>query len=350
MRRQSFDQLCDYLANDGGGFTLWCGAGASVAATRGALPTWNKLASTLGETEVDCDGDFPDRLERLSQTLGHRCFRKHLRNELIDRVGAEVFDHENLLQQAVIGARAGALVSFNIELFSATALTLLRAGQSFVPRTFRPQRTSSVKPIVTTDPGLISSPVYFPHGLLLEGNVVLTRSEYDRHVGSVAMTTAVHLCIGGDLVVVGMSLADAYLRDALLQNRAWLRNIFWIGETETFQFREWARVAEVTCVDVPNGEVWSRLARAILAADDGGTLTQWATARRDELPSFVDSLIQHQADFSMRLGDKSRELLSENHNEDVLQAFAQYCVDTGHDVPVELAAAINEEPHERESV
>lgn len=338
MSPRTFDELCDLLAGDGGGFTLWNGAGASVAATRGALPTWNALTEAMGETERS--GDFPDRLERLSQNLGHARFRKQLRAELVAKARAEAFDHENLLQQAIIGARAGALVSFNVEFFAASALTLLRGGESFLPRTFRQHSSLSVTPMFSSHPGLISSPVYFPHGLLLQGNVVLTRSEYDRHVGSVAMTTAVHLCIGGDLVILGMSLADGYLRQALLMNRPWIRRVFWVGEVATFQFREWARVADVACIDVPNPAVWTQLADAILRKDASGTLTRWAAARRDLLPTFVDNLVQHQSAFAARLDEKAQELLAANADRDALLAFTEFCEDTGHDVPLDLAAAI----------
>lgn len=341
MKSPSFGELCKHLATEGGGFTLWTGAGASIAASGGTLPGWGDLVSDLGG--IDEGGDFPDRLERLSQKLTHRRFRRELRERLIASTNPTAFDHENLLDQAVIAARAGALVSFNIEFFAASAHCLMRGTETFLPRTFRQRTPFAVNLSVSTNSGLVGAPIYFPHGLLLEGSVVLTRSEYDRHVGSLAMTTAVHLCIGGDLVILGMSLADAYLRAAILQNRQWLRSVYWLGEVSSFQFHEWARVADVTCVQADNSDVWSQMAAAMVGADTGGMLRQWRDARRDHLPEFTQSLTNHVSQFAARLDEKTHALLLKGASRDDLRTLADFYVDTGHPLPGELVAAVQDD-------
>jgi hypothetical protein len=65
-----------------------------------------------------------------------------------------------------------------------------------------------------------------PHGLLdIDGNRVITKSEYLAHGMSLAVGTAVNLCLGGDLLILGMSLDDVYLRDAILLHRRWIRDV-----------------------------------------------------------------------------------------------------------------------------
>lgn len=345
VAERSFDRVCQRLATVGGGFTLWLGAGASVAATRATLPTWHALVADLSATPTD--GDFPDRLERLSQELTHAEFRKQLRLRLLGSVDVSSFDCDNLVQQAVIAARAGALVSFNIEFLSAAALCLLRGGENFLPRTLEERSPFGVDVTSDTRPGIVGSPIYFPHGLLLKGNTVLTKSEYDRHCASFAMATAVHLCIGADLLILGMSLDDSYLRDAILQNRRWIRDVLWIGERDRFRHTEWARVAHVTCVDAPNADVWSRLNSAILDSDEGEkTLTKWAEGRRGQLTGFINSVLEHRDSFPVRLQTKAQTLLAEGACPMAKAAMlADFCVATGHDVPSDLAQylADNEE-------
>jgi hypothetical protein len=225
---QTFNDLCSYLAHDGGGFTLWVGAGAAIAASAGRSPGWQALvdsiASSAGIPAPAGEGnDYPSRLELLSSAVEHARFRKELRIRLMTNVPATSVDIDNAMHQATIATRAGALVSFNIDLVSGFLLSLLGGGTTFVPRTLRERSDFAINITASTNPGTVGKPVYFPHGLLLEGNVVITRSEYDRHVGSLAMTTAVHLCIGTDLVIVGTSLDDRYLRDAVLPTcaRSW---------------------------------------------------------------------------------------------------------------------------------
>jgi hypothetical protein len=245
------------------------------------------------------------------------------------------------MNQAILGARAGAVVSFNIEYLSALPFALLRGSESFIPRTFRERVGPMVNPIVDTSPGLIGTPVYFPHGLLLTGTVVMTKSEYDRHLGSLAMATAVHLCVGADLVIVGMSLGDSYLRKAILENRRWLRDIFWIGDTTAIEHVEWARVAKVTRVHAAHSEIWSGLAEAILCHDTNKTLTNWTSARRSQLPDFIKTIWQHHAEYPARLADKARQMVSGTLPDlEDLQMFADFCVDCGYDVPNELASRL----------
>ncbi len=238
-RPESFSELCDHLAGPGGGYTLWVGAGASIAASGGATPGWETLIEKLvveaeaatGWTRPDSwpAMDMPDRLERISSALSHPTFRRRLREALVDPFLRSAPLGDVILDQALVGARASNVVSFNIEMISSLALGLGQGG-AFVPRTYLPP-TPYAPPVMTIASGTIGNTVYYPHGLLdIQGACVMTRSEYDLHGASLAAGAAVSLCLGGDLLVLGMSLSDRYLRDAILRGRQWIRDIYWVNE------------------------------------------------------------------------------------------------------------------------
>jgi hypothetical protein len=340
--KYSFDELCDYLATTGGGYTLWAGAGAAIAATRGACPTWNELvagieASTAHATALISDSsDFPTRLEGLSETVGHARFRKELRTRLIDVITPSKIDVGNALDQAVIAARAGALVSFNIDLVSGYLLSVLSGGSKFLPRTLREKSTYGIEFTSNHEPGTVGKPVYLPHGTLFEGNVVITKSEYDRHVGSLAMATAVHLCIGTDLVILGMSLDDAYLREAILQNRRWIHNVFWVNNR--FSHEEWSRVARVTCVRADYGLLWAQLARAIILADKGGRLAENIKMASEQLGDLLERLCNLVSTFGDRIAQLGEQIASQSlYTTEHFADFVQFCEDAGFDIPAVVA-------------
>jgi hypothetical protein len=332
-----FRDFANRIAIDGGGFTLWIGAGASIAASSGTTPGWNRLVGALADAyHVDplapISADMPCQLEELSQKIGHRCFRKELRQRLVDAFESASLDLEVLISQAMIGARASALVSFNIEYLSALPFVYARNGTSFVGRTFRERSPFSGELVITTQPGITSPPVYFPHGLLDQGNVVMTKSEYDKHLGSLAVTTAVHLAVGGDLVIIGMSLGDTYLRDAVLQNRRWLRGIYWLGSENDFP--EWSRVAEVTFVEVSHETMWRGLGRTILLADRAGKLHEVEGEMRAKvINEMKQAVLEHHA-IPAQLTKQAEYLVGIPQATDAkITEFAEFCVAAGFDVP-----------------
>jgi hypothetical protein len=333
----SFRDFAKRIAFDRGGFTLWIGAGASIAATRGKTPGWKALIDELS-ADYACgpmataNVDMPAKLEELSQRIGHKDLRKELRRRLIVEFESASLDLEVLISQAMIGARASALVSFNIEYLSALPFHYARDGVSFVGRTFRERSPFSGQLVIDTQPGIVFPPVYFPHGLLDLGNVVMTKSEYDKHLGSLAVTTAVHLAIGGDLVIIGMSLGDTYLRDALLQNRRWIREIYWLGSKNDFQ--EWSRVAEVTFVEAPIDKVWQSLGRAILLADHTGKLQEVDKKMRADVIGEMKTKVLERQDILEKLLQHARYLVGIPEATDTkITEFAEFCIAAGFDVP-----------------
>lgn len=189
---------------------------------------------------------MPRQLEALSNRIGHARFRKELRTSLVLPVGVDQIDFDVFVQQAIIGARASNVVSFNMDSVSGMAFTCGRPGGTTPPRTYL-ERTQYVAATLGPTPGPLSAPAYCPHGLLdLYGNCVMTKSEYTKHSMSMAVGTAIHMCLGGDLVILGMSVSDRYLRRALMKNRRWIRSVYWV--CDDCPHPEWARVADVTVV------------------------------------------------------------------------------------------------------
>jgi len=331
----AFAEFAERLGTSCGGCCLWIGAGASIALTRRATPSWPELVKRIADDNGKLEPtapDLPDRLEELSQLIGHETFRQALRAKLIDPVLIASLDLDVAEQQAIIGARAGSMVSFNVEAISATPFTLM-SGQSQW-RTFRERTDMSAALVPSGTNGAIGKPIYFPHGLLPLGNVVMTKSEYTRHLGSVAVATAVHLAIGSDLVILGMSLADQYLRDAILQNRRWLRDVYWLGDS--FGFREWARVAKVTCLAVDHADLWRGLAAGILAADTTGGIAKLSGDVRPILAQYLTDLVAWHAHLPAVLDSMAQQLLATPLPQQ-LAMFAEVCVDAGYPLPTVLA-------------
>jgi hypothetical protein len=292
------------------------------------------LAALSGATLPTHIG-FAGQLEILSQELGHGRFRRELQQRLLSPLSGARFDLDVAASLGLVGVRAGPVVSFNIEATTSVPLMLMRGASNLNWRTFRPANARAVTSRIDTDSGPIAPPIYFPHGLLNEGNVVMTESEYMRHKGSLAVMTAVHLAIGGDLVILGMSLADEYLREAILSSRHWIRDVYWFNET--FGFREWARVADITCVQVPHAKVWDGLASSITRADRSGMLAERMKVARPKIQETFESLARWQDDFRDHLYRQIYEFLAKPHStEEQVTALARYCEDTGTELPTEL--------------
>jgi len=268
MPPADFATVCRLLATEAGGYTLWVGAGAAKAVA--SVPTWAELTdgllaeSTSATPEHWSTLEMPGRLEYLSNELGHARFRMRLRERLLVPMCQPPFDWATAVHQAMIGSRASAVVCFNLDRISGMLFGMGHGGNVAI-RTYLPPRRQIVRVEVPTQTGLMSCPVYFPHGLIDEGNCVMTASEYVLHRMTMAAQISVSLCLGGDLLVLGMSLADRYLRDALIEHRAFIRDVYWVTNSDTY--RSWARTAGVTIVRAGHCELWPALATTIAESD-----------------------------------------------------------------------------------
>ena len=331
----TFDQLCKYLADLGGGYTLWVGAGASIALTKGATPGWGQLVKDIADDhgrKLEPSNDMPAQLETLSNEIGHHQFRKELRNRLVGPLKMDGIDKEVLVQQAIIGTRAHAVVSFNIDTLTGMAFTAGR-GALTPPRTYL-DRDSFVAGSFAPRPGPLAPSAYAPHGLLdVYGNCVMTKSEYLKHGMSLAVGTAVQLCLGGDLLILGMSISDQYLQEALIRHRKWIKDVFWV--CSECLHPEWARVADVHVVQATHDEVWRRLAESHIAAEPNGTFAKLPEHISKHADEQFGKLLDFIHDMQTAVDDLAATLPADEPKR--LVAFARWCEDLGLDVPEAVA-------------
>jgi len=282
----------------------------------------------------------PGKWKRCPTNLGTRASEPSLRDGLLNGIDPEQLDAEILRHQAVIGSRASAVVSFNVEEVTSIPFILFKGGGQLCRRLFRERVAYEPYEQAPIDPGPTAFPVFFPHGLLSEGQVVLTQSEYDRLQAGVAMDTAVHIALGSHLVILGMSLDDSYLRHALLKHRRWLGDIFWFDAS--FRHSEWARVAHVTTVEIDHAKFWGELANAILSADGTEALAARASvagARAKDLVKEGFRQLKNQKNvFDAEMADVWRRSDAKGRQM-IIQAF----VDRGLEVPEGLSSVVKQE-------
>jgi hypothetical protein len=330
---ENFDDVCKKLATTQGGFTLWIGAGASIALTDGETPTWANLVhdlankdkiSTVGLTNLD----MPEQLEILSQHMGHANFRKELKQKLYDPIQTDIINIDVYAAQTVIGLRAESIVSFNIELLSSVPFASGYPGPMQTRTFLEGNRNLVIED--RSEAGAVGKTIYFPHGQLFIGNIVMTKSEYDKHLGGFAVSTATHLAIGGNLVILGMSLSDSYLRDAIMKNRQWIHNIYWFGSDANFQ--EWARVSKVSIVKVPHDQLWRGMSKFFIDEDTSGKLKEaYDNAITSGKKDFQTEIEWNQKLIPYMCETRKKNL--QNYVDKDLRPFVQYLIDSGEDVP-----------------
>ena len=156
---------------------------------------------------------------------------------------------------------------------------------------------------------------------------------------SLAVGTAVSLCLGGDLLIVGMSLDDAYLREAILRHRRWIRDVFWVDAR--FDHHEWARVANVHCVHASYQDIWAGLSQAHLEHDSRGELaglcagTKGVTVRAVRGVGTAREMVR---EFEAKYAETGRKLLAPQFTARDFARFTRQCDDVGLDVPEFVAA------------
>lgn len=82
----------------------------------------------------------------------------------------------------------------------------------------------------------------------------MTSSQYAALNGTLGLELAVHLAFDQSLLIVGMSLDDAYLRDQILRFRSHIRNIYWFGAEDEAalkpEIRKWVWDTDIKRIKV----------------------------------------------------------------------------------------------------
>jgi hypothetical protein len=164
-------------------------------------------------------------------------------------------------------------VSFNIEPFSSLLL-----GRPAGPVRILFQQSLG-KPLYTwREPGdRFQRIVYHPHGLVT-ADCVMTTSQYEANRESLAFALAIHAAFGNTLVIVGMSLNDAYLREQIQEFRRSLGDVYWFDSTFPPDLVRWASRHEITMVPVDWPDFWNVTASLPVNIDVSDLCSAWYLA------------------------------------------------------------------------
>lgn len=235
------------------GYCLWVGAGISLqlAGEAGGVPTWKKLVQEL-EQEVQvkneypesldiADFDYPERLTIIFKQMGRYEFAVAIRKKILEQLAIAILknaeDHLQtndlpleFKQVAILGNLANPIVNFNVETLSSCALAGVK-NQDFCLKVFKiPDVDDDLGKELSDGPHATSHKrhVFHPHGAInAHGRCILTSNEYSSLVGTLAYQLSTHAAFHSNLVIVGMSLQDHYLRAQLSEFRQQIGKILW---------------------------------------------------------------------------------------------------------------------------
>lgn len=284
-----------------GNYCLWVGAGVTTqlaSASEGPLLGWETLVTELEhaiEAPPHPEGsEYPDRLDFCLRRLGRLEFQRLVKvsiyDALVDRIVKAAKSHNKLAdpipfqieQIARLGMLANPIVNFNIEALTSEALAgphCLRCFQAptmpDLPLRIDRRRASSMFP---EGPQHVRN-VYHPHGAIdITGLCVLTASEYQAHQGTLAYQIAVHQAFDSDLVIVGMSLDDYYLREQLGAFRGQIRKIIWFTDRQiepNSNLHYWIWRHEVSVIPVNWSVFWETVGQILPAPNKQEIAWRW---------------------------------------------------------------------------
>ena len=275
------------------GYCLWVGAGLTrqLAGGHAAVPLWDEITSELESAAgVRRAGkkDFPTRLDRCLNKLGRNVFRSFLRQRYYTRLCEVILVQAELALEggdgvpahlrsiANLGQLANPIVSFNIE-----PLSSLLLGRAAGPVRLMVQQPRG-KPSQTWREsgeagGRFQRLVYHPHGLATAESV-MTATQYRTNSQTLAFGLAVHASFGNTLVIVGMSLDDAYLRRQIERFRPSIGSIYWFNSRFSRRLSSWAAGLDINCVNAPWDAFWQEWDRLRTDLDRHQLAAAWYMA------------------------------------------------------------------------
>lgn len=289
-RHPADDALAEKLAALGtSGFCLWTGAGLGmqIGAVAGeTIPSWEMLVEDVerecGMENAYADLPFAERLEIARRYFGLHEFQRELRLRcLIPTARAIIFLIEQWIaerevpplldQLTLLGSLASSVVNFNIEsvssrVIAAAAPLRLKAfhppveGSSGIHRHFFSARKLAS--------GEVFLNVFHPHGAIdVSGRSVLTSRDYNSLSGTLGLQIAIHQAFMENVLIIGMSLEDSYLREQIAQFRPQMRDVYWIrGGNGPARHSAWAHANDITEVFIADfAEHWSLFSRFAIA-------------------------------------------------------------------------------------
>jgi len=264
------------------GYCLWLGAGIGMglgASAGTTVPGWDGVVQEM-EREANLTAPpgvgYSDRIERCLRKLRRLRFQRHLRQTIVRPLSEAILQLANahaagspcipsaIRQLAHLGAIANPIVNFNIETVT-SRLVAEPSGLSNI-RCFAPPVPGATTLTRAPPPPtlLFRRNVYHPHGALDDtGICVMASSEYESMHGTLALQIAVHNAFESNLVIVGMSLEDEYLRQQLRSFRSQIGTIYWFVDSATEGTKAWAWQNDLTLVEQPWPAFWEAAERIL---------------------------------------------------------------------------------------
>lgn len=274
------------------GFCLWVGAGLSKQISGGYadVPLWEKITRDMeinaGLKIIEKD-DFPHRLQKCYDVIGHENFHKFLRKQYYtelckavliqadERTLSEDFIPPEVRQLAALGQIANPIVSFNIEPIS--SLLLARPGGPVRILDSSPKGKPFKRQELFEKFQRI---VYHPHGLATD-LPVMTSNQYKSNELTLAFGLAVHSAFRNNLVIVGMSLDDEYLREQLAQFRSQIERVIWFNSNFPEKLSTWAKKNHIIMVTINWKDFWNRWGGLNVSIDEKQLNQAWYLAVHD---------------------------------------------------------------------
>lgn len=276
------------------GYCLWVGAGVTKHLTQKA-PLWNDLVNQLEESAnlpSNPRASFTERLEAVQKEIGRDSFQKQLRTNLFTPIADGVIELANnhshpftvplcARQISSLGMMATSIVNFNFE--PITSILFTHLDENFRIKALQPSdpravlANASIRFKNTKDRAYRS--IYHPHGNLdIYGLCVATTSDYTNLEKTLAYQLACHQAFEETLVIVGMSLEDAYLRQQITTFKSWISKIIWFVKKDSLskEIKEWVALNSITTVDVSNWEkFWELIEQKLPSPSKESSLHTW---------------------------------------------------------------------------
>lgn len=263
---------------------VWVGAGAT-SQLASVVIDWNKLV-TDAESEAritpNSGSDYPTRLDASAKILGIDRFQKIIRKSVIDPLYHSIIKSikerlanndfsvpENVRQLAAIGRFANTIINFNIEILTSIIIAEPQGPYRMRFFTAKEQIISGKKQIRGfADSMLIYRNVLHPHGALeYSGPCIITATDYSDLKANLAFQLSIHHAFDDNLIIIGMSLEDQYLRDQISNFRDYLHGIYWVNSQRALdRHKDWIKNTRIEGIAVNWSDFWKQLEYATLSA------------------------------------------------------------------------------------
>lgn len=286
-------------------YCLWVGAGIGKHISsigKYETLTWPELVAKLEVTggltcPEEFNGDFPARIQVALRQLGRKSFQKTVRSSVFDPIVQSILQwmSENLelslskneliipnqiRMLAKLATKANPIVNFNVETLSSRILASF--GGNYSLKAFHPPVPGASERVGWTagggKDGAYSRHVIHPHGAVdLTGMCVVSEAEYKSLNGTLAMQVAVNSAFASNLLIIGMSLNDTYLKDQLSLFRGQIHDIFWVTNSVSDSDKYWSWKNNIEIMTVSSfDEFWFDVVENLKTTDDSNHQFHWA--------------------------------------------------------------------------